>query len=398
MTQLRAQHSNLGASGMSRWARCPGSYKLSRDTALSPRPSIYAAAGTVAHDLIEASLARPNFEDFADTVRGEVREVEGHSVTIDDDMLAGVAVMDNYVRQIALGFETMWVETRVSLDSYFPKNFPAPEPLFGRADVVLVSTKNRHMEVIDYKHGRGLAVGVEDNQQLLYYAAGALRQLAPADAAKIDRIALTVVQPRLDPDNSIKSWTTSALDVELWVDAVLIPAVRAASEPNAPLNPGTWCRFCPAARVCPRLEEAAIQAAMTSFDPIEAAMLDKDPLPDDLEIAERAETWIEAVRAHAFEVLGKGHQVPGWALVPKRPVRFWPNPNQVRDILAKQVNDMDPFVHSELRSPAQVEKALKARPDLWGQVAGHVESASSGMKLARAKPDPRQPQETDQHG
>jgi hypothetical protein len=106
----------------------------------------------------------------------------------------------------------------------------------------------------------------------------------------------------------------------------------------------------------------------------------------DLDIAERAETWIEAVRAHAFEVLGKGHQVPGWALVPKRPVRFWPNPNQVRDILAKQVNDLEPFVHSELRSPAQIEKALKARPDLWGQVAGHVESASSGFKLGRANP------------
>lgn len=373
---------------MSRWARCPGSYKLSRDTALSPRPSIYAATGTVAHDLIEASLARPNFEDFADAVRGEVREVEGHSVTIDDDMLAGVFVMDNYVRQIALGFETMWVETRVSLDSYFPKNFPAPEPLFGRADVVLVSTKNRHMEVIDYKHGRGLAVGVEDNQQLLYYAAGALRQLAPADAAKIDRIALTVVQPRLDPDNSIKSWTTSALDVELWVDAVLIPAVRAASEPNAPLNPGTWCRFCPAARVCPRLEEAAMAAAQNTFEPIPAdqPISDLDLLSVDLDIAERAETWIEAVRAHAFEVLGKGHQVPGWALVPKRPVRFWPNPNQVRDILSPCVNDMAPLVHSELRSPAQIEKALKHRPDLWRLVAGHIESASSGFKLGRANP------------
>jgi hypothetical protein len=254
---------------MSRWARCPGSYKLSRDTARPRGPSIHAATGTVAHDLIEASLMRPTATTSPD-VRGEVREVDGHSVTIDDDMLAGVAVMDDYVRRIAPEFEKSCGSSGACPWTVLPEELPGARSPCLAGPTWCWSRPSSAGAWRSSTTSMGAAWGGRRGQPpapVLCRRRAA--ELDPAgDAAKIDRVRLTVVQPRIDPDHPIKSWDTSALDVELWVDAVLIPAVRAASEPDAPLVPGDWCRFCPAARVCPRLEEAAMEAAQNTFEPI----------------------------------------------------------------------------------------------------------------------------------
>src|SRR3954467_10867369 len=98
------------------------------------------------------------------------------------------------------------MEQPVSLDSFFWVRFPPPEPLFGRLDVGMVSPGRGVLEIVDYKNGAGVWVGVEDNFQLLYYAAGALRQLTPNESVRIHRVRLTVVQPNTDPAKPIKYW------------------------------------------------------------------------------------------------------------------------------------------------------------------------------------------------
>jgi hypothetical protein len=380
------KHSNLGASGMSRWARCPGSYKLSLSVPRS-RPSIHAATGTVAHDLIEAALQYPSMGELSKLMLGEVRQVDGYDVVIDHKLLAGVEIMERYVRDTAPSYDQFWTEQLVSLDSYFPTRFPPPEPLFGSLDVGMAAPSRGLLEIVDYKNGAGVWVGVEDNFQLLYYAAGALRLLPPNQSARIHRVRLTVVQPNTDPVHPIKHWDTTALDVELWVDQTLVPAVRAAQEPDAPLVSGAWCRFCPAAHTCPRLEQDAVEAAQRSFQPIEDGATYDGGLAGSLEIAERAEIWADAIREHAFEELSRGHDVPGWGLSPKRARRVWPvDETPIREILAANTNDPTPFLHSELRSPAQIETALKDRPEVWAALQPFAQSVSSGVKLSRTRP------------
>ena len=53
-------------------------------------------------------------------------------------------------------------------------------------------------------------------------------------------------------------------------------------------------------------------------------------LPDDpaelarnLDTAERAQMWINALQAYALEQLQRQVRVPGWELVPTRPTRKW---------------------------------------------------------------------------
>ena len=106
-----------------------------------------------------------------------------------------------------------------------------------------------------------------------------------------------------------------------------------------------------------------------------------------MHLAELAETWAGEIRKQAHVYLEDGGLIPEWKLVPKRGMRKWADeaatPRALSDLGA--YSD-DVFTKPELRSVAQVEKALKARnieipQDMWMMV-------SSGTTIAPAG-DPR---------
>ena len=289
------------------------------------------------------------------------------------------------------------LERRVTVDRYFWP--PPPVPMFGRADVICIDPVGRHIEIVDYKNGSGVIVGVRDNPQLLYYTAGVLAGLA--DAARkeglsasdltIELLRLTVVQPNARTQEKIRSWDVSTLDVLMWVDDVLVPAVRACEQPDAPYVSGSWCRFCPVAQSCPRLLEDAQAAARQAFSAIAPMDLENPAtLSNILTIAENAERWITAAREYCFGQMNTGAiDVPGWGLVPKRAVRQWVNPEGMLANL-RGLAEIDPRVRLDdyqdikMRSPAQVEKSIgKKQPDIWKLLANNIESKSSGLRIAR---------------
>lgn len=389
-SQLPA-HSALGASGAARWLACPGSFALSR-TERPRAASIHAATGTLAHTLIEqalrAYLATP---DDANTVLGvplgQTVNVDGHDVLLNQELIDGVQVMVDYITRVLPDYELgCRVEQTVFLDKYFPRNAPPPVRLFGRADVQLLSCARHALEVVDYKNGAGVLVSPRDNPQLLYYAAGALAMLSPEMLAATDTVRLTVVQPNARDQDKVRSWDTTVLDVLIWVDTVLLPGVRAVQAKNAPLNPGAWCRFCPVAHGCPQLVQDAQDAARREF------ASEGDILAEHLDLAERVERWVNAVREFAAERIGKGETVPGWGLVPTRPVRAWADPDMVETALRGvfEPTDLTVFYRHDLLSPAQIEKLLLKRNQraVWRVLRSHVLSQSSGLKLARDNGSP----------
>ena len=382
-----AAHSPLGASGAHRWLNCPGSFALSKTVPARPS-SIYAATGTLAHDLIERQLrqaerlgAPPGSVRLGSPAPGHEIQVEGHLVPVDQALVDGVNVMLGYIESLR---NSAWLrcEFRVDLGGYFPRHGPPPVKLFGRVDVAALDTETNTLEVIDYKNGSGVLVAVKDNPQLLYYAAGVLRQLDRVILDRLRRVKLTVVQPNA-PGEAIKSWEVSPLDIEMWVDEVLVPGVTACADDNAPLNPGSWCRFCPALASCPRLKQDATDLARKQFDDAPLPQT-PDDLSEELNMAERAMLWIDAVRDHAVVKLKAHERVPGWDLVPTRSTRRWKHsPAAVEQGLIYCNFDKTKIFQTELLSPARIEKLAKADPmvsDLWLEL---VESVSSGVKLAR---------------
>jgi hypothetical protein len=157
--------------------------------------------------------------------------------------------------------DILLIEHRVNLGSLRP-----PVDMFGTADAIVIKPKRQQLHVIDLKYGAGVLVEAEHNPQTRYYGLGALLGL-PLDIV-IDTVELVIVQPRLPhPAGLVRREILTALELLAWGRELMAAAHRALA-PAAPLVPGRWCRFCPAALTCPALHEQTLADAQNDFDAI----------------------------------------------------------------------------------------------------------------------------------
>jgi hypothetical protein len=95
-------------------------------------------------------------------------------------------------------------------------------------------------------------------------------------------------------------------------------AVKAASLPDAKLNPGAHCRFCPAKPTCPEMTGAVDRALKVKLDAIDDNMLGAYASN-----AVLLQGWIDDLNALVQSKIEKGYKIPGWKLVAKRGTRKW---------------------------------------------------------------------------
>ena len=347
-----AKHSTVGASSASRWMNCPGSVAL---CAQAPRTtSIYASEGTAAHKMAERCLEQGL---AAITFLGHTIKADNQEFKVDGEMVDAVQQYLDEVRY--------WAGTSGSrLEIEKPLDLSWLHPgMFGTADAVVVHKDWVH--VLDYKHGRGVAVDIERNAQAMYYALGALGE---GDKRGDIEVHMTIVQPRAyHADGPIRTATMSAKDLRAWGQDVLLPAVKATQDPNAPVSPGEWCRFCDAKPICKGIEAHALKTAQQAFSSVPAVVEDvRPPAPASLSperigrilaAGEVLEDWLKGVREHAANELKAGRPIPGWKLVHGRSTRKWSDEGKAAKAL---VTYIEPYEKPKLKSPAQAEKALKA--------------------------------------
>lgn len=232
-------HSPIGASGMYRWSKCPGSVKLCKD--LPNTPSTFAQEGIKAHEIAAAIL-----------------ETGIWPTDEDPEMLAAIKVYIDTIKQDHVGPTDLLVEHKFDLSVLHPG-------LFGTADCVIYYPNHKLLRVYDYKHGKGVPVEVENNPQLLYYGLGALI----SKKYRARTIELIVVQPRCDhKDGVVRRWQLPAINL-IDFAADLKSFAVATEQPDAPLLSGSHCKFCPAANgVCPIVYEKKIKKAQEDFEPL----------------------------------------------------------------------------------------------------------------------------------
>ena len=333
-------HSELGGSIAKRWIRCPGSVRLCR--AADPQEaSEYAELGTAAHELAEQCLVLG--EDAEDNI-GE--EFNGHIV--DQNMADAVQVYLDYVAKNTAEGSKVYVERKFGLEWVHAG-------MFGSNDCCIWDPATKDLWVIDYKHGQGVTVEAEWNEQLLYYAAGAaaavIQETGRSDA--VENITLAIVQPRGQGD-AIKEWGIHVRELNHWIVSVLMPAARATDEDDARLEVGDHCKWCAAAPNCP----AQRQIARKQFDDgmkLPEQMTDEE-LGKVLEVADSMEAWFKQVRGYARNRLSSGLSVPGRKLVAGRNTRKWKNDLEAADVLEDILGD-DAYAR-KLLTPAAAEKAL----------------------------------------
>ncbi len=372
------EHAKLSASSAHRWMACAGSVALS--VGLQNASSIYAAEGTAAHYIAAECQIKSN-PARGSKYLGQMALVEGHEIEITEDLLDAVQDFLDYIRQHERKEDVHFVEQ--SFTTAMAKLHP---DFGGSADRVMWRASEKLLRVYDYKHGAGIAVTVEDNKQMKYYALGAL--LAnPQFSARL--VEMVIAQPRCEhEDGRIRMARFPAMELVDYA-ADLVEAARASEAFDAPLVAGKkQCQFCPAAAAnkCPELTKFSQALAAADFSPIGLERYSAAQIAEFLAKAPLVEAAISAVREFAYVQACQGVDFPGWKLVDKRATRKW-----VDEAAFKRRLNMRPEYMTEpkLKSPAQIEKIL-GKKEFERVTVDLVVKESSGYTLAPSS-DPRPP-------
>ena len=356
------QHSNIvGGSTAKRVINCPGSVALVQK--MPPKPSNkYADEGTLLHNVMAELIMGEEPPDYYLGTRYEDQILTPELV--EEKIWPALRALDVIDPEQKMEIEA---ETRVGFGDLLPG-------VFGSTD--LIGRLGNRAVVLDWKFGDGVMVEVEENPQLMFYAAAAMRTPDAQWAFDgVTEIECIIVQP---PE--IRRWVTTPARIAQF-EKELVSAVKQAEQPDAKLAVGDHCRWCAAKPVCPKMTGAADRALKVQIEALPAAQISTY-----LKNADMLEEWIKDLRALALQMLESGAKLPEYKLVAKRAIRSWSDEEKAKIALFAYGLTESEVMETTVVSPAKAEKALKKRK--IGLPEDLVVAISSGNTLASAD-DPR---------
>ena len=386
-------HSPFGPSAMERILNCPASVR--EQHGWPDRPTSYAQHGTAAHmfcELVMSDPGRINPRDY----EGGVVDLKAGVITkestanpapddlyvfeIEDQMIDAAGIYRDTILNYVEPGDELELELRLDLSH-------VKDGAFGTSDAVIYKPRTKHLIVGDFKFGRGHAVEVDDNPQLLTYVVGALHRLHNREVA---RITLVVVQPRaFHPKGPVRAYEVDTLDADMF-EWRLQQGALAADDPNATYKAGDWCFFCKNMN-CATLEQAVIEALSVDYADWktkgEAALpnvtkMTADQLGKAIRNAGIINGFYRRLEKFAHAEAVEGNVPTGCKLVDKLARRSWTNASDAEDYLReKGVDDSDIFADPKMKSPAQIETALGKKVAKALDLDQFISKKSSGTML-----------------
>ncbi len=311
------KHHKLSASSAHRWLVCPGS---------------------------------------VETADQDVQEGPGTTWVVSEEMAEAVQLYLDVVRQALkdLPGSTLQVEQNFELYDLHPD-------MGGSCDAIVTQPMGT-IKVFDFKYGMK-PVEAEDNAQLKFYSVGGIRSAWDPEIVEV-----VIVQPRaFHKDGPVRSWKTTPESLVKFGDGELKVKAAEAFGKNPKRVAGDHCKFCPKAAGCQTLREHVTNTAMTMFNPVNGAskspalvsptQLTSEQLGRTLGFADMVKTWIKAVEDEADARAQRGDLPLGYKLVETVGHRKW---RDEKEVVATVKDPAILYASPELRSPAQLEKALKA--------------------------------------
>lgn len=269
----------------------------------------YAREGTCAHELAEFKVNKLLGIESANPTE---------NLDYFDQEMADCT--DDYAQYIAeqiskYGDPVVMVEQRLDFSKYVPDGF-------GTGDCVIVA--DEVLTVIDYKHGKGVAVSAEHNSQMMLYALGALELFD--SLYDISEIKMVIFQPRLSNISEFNITTAELLD---WVENTLKPTAKLAAKGEGEFCAGEHCRFCKIKATCRKRAEYNLMLAQYDFAP--SATLKDTEIEAILEKADALASWASDVKEYALSQALSGKQWTGYNVVDGRSTRKYTDEAKVAE-------------------------------------------------------------------
>lgn len=308
-------HAVYSMSSASTWLTCTASARLCA-TVPADEGEEYTHRGTAAHELLEYLLStnEPTAE-FCDGIPMSngicLTKADCEAVQVALDYIYELAAMDPDA--------TIRTESRVVFA-------PNPEHCYGTCDVIVTLPNLGLIYIIDYKHGEGKIVEVEENDQTLGYGVAAIttHKLDPAAS-----YTLVIIQPRAHhKDGPIREWSVSRERLEM--QSLLMQHAIAEGESDSPVYAPSEdrCRWCAAATVCPAAEREGLKAfGIESYKQADTMNLPDIETLDPARLAYMlsALDFLKALQknayARAMSLARAGVYIPGWKLAEARAMR-----------------------------------------------------------------------------
>lgn len=349
MTETKTKHSEWSASGCERWWNCPGSVALCRNE--PDKTSVYAAEGSLAHDICSDVLNQKKKLDDLDTLIGDTVMVDGHEIEITEEMIDAVVEYVQFITEVSreIGLDANNVRRFMHVE----QKFSISEDVWGTADCAFIIPFDR-IVVIDFKYGAGIAVDVKDNKQLMMYALGVFKD----NNHDITEVETIIVQPRSrHKDGSIRRDICTVQELVAF-GKELEQKIQDTKQKNPALNTGDWCRFCSANYKCPALAQQSTDLAVQAFETEpNITQLSVKQISDILDKKSVIEAFLKNVAEYALHLLQQGEEVPGYKMVQGRAGnRFWTDQQEVINAYGKLG---DKIWEKKIVSPTKMEKILR---------------------------------------
>lgn len=375
-------HAKLGPSAADRWMTCGASVDLIDDLTARGRirpdsTSIYAAEGTLAHEIREVCLTmglEPH--DFV----GKTMTADGFTFTVDQAMADHLMPGLDWIRELT---DSPDVEIRVDLSTWLPGQFGTCDTGWIDGDTLYVS---------DLKFGMGENVDAVGNRQIRLYALGywAYKGFPP-----VKQVVLHIDQPR---KGGQKFWDITMSDLLSFADEVKA-AYEAISTGNTKFAPGSKaCRWCPVKEVgCPARDNwllGLIGDEPADFDGISP----KFPSPitperrwNILRHADDIKKWLNSLYEESLTEALAGNPDPGSKVIEgDQGDRYFTDKDAAKDILVRALG-RHAFKPRQIIGITEIEKHLKpgkkkpGNPDAWKALNELVDRPSGKPRLVPAE-------------
>ncbi|MBQ4557892.1 MAG: DUF2800 domain-containing protein [Clostridia bacterium] len=339
------KHALLSASSAARWLLCTAAPHF--EAQFLESTSEYAEEGSLAHAICELKAVYCLKKQLTKESYIQKLNLLKQNPIYNDEI---DRTSDIYIQHLKEKIKIYKPRPNIAIEAYVDFSDYVPEG-FGTCDCIIVG--NNRLDIIDYKHGKGVAVEAKNNPQMRLYALGALKRYKHVYGNSIENVRMAIDQPRINAGVSEETITVSELIS--WGKNIK-PLAQKAFNGTGEFKPGKHCRFCRGNAQC----KARANTNITLQNYIDKSIdkLTNTEISELLIKGKELVAWYKDLKAYALNAILKGENIPEFKVVAGRSTRIFSDPDAAIAAAIKAGYSENDVYNHRPKTLAELEKLM----------------------------------------